>query len=377
MVSFQLLEQSQEDELHKIRLLNVEEKPFKRITKRLLTSGSLLSSPTTLPPTPPPEGTSNEAVVEAQSTAQKALDERRQFREEVLLDFAAFDSSIVRIQFLQNSNAKERERYAAEKIKIMETARDVKDNTSVLRAQLEQAQAMLNQRKKFDDLTEKITNNRLLRPREDQHINLHKLEEECRELEMESETYATTWKERREQFQRIVEEGEQMRRLIRDEKEEVERREGMEENEEDGETGENGSRGGQTPSHRGDEGGTTPRPDGANTPQPASGLEGRNTSHSEERSRSDGLRPRPLPTGSLSRPSSRVGSRQASPASSDRQPVGSTIGGDITMDEARIPSIETAADTHMSGVSGSLTEALENDIPKLQVTAAIDKMDTT
>lgn len=69
---------------------------------------------------------------------------------------------------------------------------------------------------------------------------------------MESMEYAQTWGERREQFGRIVEEGMNLRRLIRDEKEEVERREGMEEGGEDeGDTGSKGKRSAVS----------TPRPD--------------------------------------------------------------------------------------------------------------------
>ena len=224
MATFNILEQREEDELHKLRLLNVEEKPFKRITKRLLTPGSLVSTPSKLP-TPPPENAADDGSLEAEM--QKIADERRQFREDVLLDFAAFESSIARIQFLRNANEQERERYRADKERILNTAQAVRDSTAQLRIQLEEAKTTLEQRKKFDKLAEKITNNKALRPREEQAINLQKLEDECKELERESLTYGVTWAERREQFGRIVEEGMQLRRLIRDEKEEVERREGM------------------------------------------------------------------------------------------------------------------------------------------------------
>ena len=79
---------------------------------------------------------------------------------------------------------------------------------------------------------------------------------EIADLEKESQEYAQTWSERRQQFGRIIEEGMQLRRLIRDEKEEVERREGMEERE-DGEDDQRGrSSGGATPRH--ETGGTTP-----------------------------------------------------------------------------------------------------------------------
>ncbi len=122
--------------------------------------------------------------------------------------------------------------------------------------QLEDAQRTLALRKEYDDLAEKITSNRLLRPREDQHINLAKLNAEIADLEKESQEYAQTWSERRQQFGRIIEEGMQLRRLIRDEKEEVERREGMEERE-DGDDDQKGrSSGVGTPHH--ETGGTTP-----------------------------------------------------------------------------------------------------------------------
>ncbi|EAW06322.1 uncharacterized protein ACLA_080060 [Aspergillus clavatus NRRL 1] len=230
MASYGILDQAEEDNLHKSRLLNVEEKPFKRITKRLLNPQSLVISKATIFPTPPPDETEEDAPA-ADAERQKILDEWRHFSEDATLDFAAFEGSIARIQFLLTSNEKERERYAAEKLRILSTMQTVRDNTSELRVQLEEAQRLLALRKSYDDLAEKITSNRLLRPREDQQANLQKLQAEIADLEKESKEYATTWAERREQFGRIVEEGMQLRRLIRDEKEEVERREGMQEDE--------------------------------------------------------------------------------------------------------------------------------------------------
>ncbi|KAI4252866.1 MAG: hypothetical protein L6R35_007576, partial [Caloplaca aegaea] len=191
---------------------------------------------------------------------QQQLETYRQWREDALLDFAAFESSIVRIQFLLTSNIKERERYAAEKVKIQATAQAVRDNTAELRVQLEEAQRTLALRKEYDALAEKITSNKALRPRAEQHGNLEKLKEEIAGLERESEEYAQTWAERRDQFGRIIEEGMQLRRLIRDEKEEVERREGMEEGE-DGDEGDSAShrgRSSQTATPRPEMGGATP-----------------------------------------------------------------------------------------------------------------------
>lgn len=269
------------DALHKSRLLNVEERPFKRITKRLLTPNSPITTPPTLPPTPPPDGHAlDEAAAAHEAEKQQQLEERRQWREDTLLDFAAFESSIMRIQFLLTSNVRERERYAAEKLTIEATAQAVRENTADLRLQLEEARATLALRKEYDDLAEKITSNRLLRPREDQHANLEKLDAEIAELERESQEYAHTWSERREQFGKIIDEGMQLRRLIRDEKEEGERREGMMEAREDGEDGDAtflhpGRMSGQaTPSHHGDDH-TTPlrtSPSQSQDQSPAGGL---------------------------------------------------------------------------------------------------------
>lgn len=246
------------DALHKSRLLTVEERPFKRITKRLLDPGkSIISTLPTLPPTPPPDASLHDgSAVDNEAEQKPELDERQQWREDALLDFAAFESSIIRVQLLLTSNIKERERYAAEKLKIQATAQAVRDNTADLRIQLEEAQKTLALRKEYDELAEKITNNRLLRPREEQHANLDKLNAEIADLERESQEYTHTWVERRQQFGKIVEEGMQMRRLIRDEKEEVERREGMEEREDGDEDQRGRSSGAVTP--RPDTGGTTP-----------------------------------------------------------------------------------------------------------------------
>lgn len=381
MVSFQLLDQSQEDELHKSRLLNVEEKPFKRITKRIFSVGSLMTTASTLPPTPPPEEGGIEDDTEKELQEQKQLEERRQFREDILLDFAAFDSSIARIQFLRNSNARERERYAAEKVKILETSQAVKDNTAVLRNQLEDAKKTLEQRKKFDELADKILANKLLRPREDQEINLRKLEEECRELEKESETYSRTWAERREQFGRIVEEGMQMRRLIRDEKEEVERREGMDGEEEDGEVGDTGSRGGATPGHGSQSGNATPRPDDVNTPHHRSSSGAQTPAHhgGPDGNGFDGLKP--VPVGSSLRSGSRSGSRHTSPAGSERRREIREEGEDMSMEDAaaKASDAEGNADTPMAEAVPEASAAPDAvDPPRVEVhEPGEDKMDTT
>lgn len=141
-------------------------------------------------------------------------------------------------------------------MKIEATAQAVRDNTADLRVQLEEAQRTLALRKEYDELAEKITSKPILQSRVDQHSNLAKLNAEIADLQRESEEYAETWVQRREQFGRIIDEGMQLRRLIRDEKEEVERREGMEEGEDGEDEGRGTSSGVDTP--RSTVGGTTP-----------------------------------------------------------------------------------------------------------------------
>ncbi|CEJ90507.1 Putative Tho complex subunit 7 [[Torrubiella] hemipterigena] len=281
MASWGLLDERSESDLHKSRLLNVEEKPFKRITKRLTSISSAINGLSTA----------------TSSNDQAASNSTRELQEDLTFDFAAFDSNIARLQFLHDANERERQRYETDKKRILEECQTVRDKNADLREHLDGALATLSQRKKFDELAEKITLNRLLRPREDQLLSLAKLEEECKELERESETYSVTWRERREQFNRIMEEGMMLRRQIRDEKEEVDRREGMNEDaDEDGEP----DRAAPTPRNE-QSGGATPRPD-SDKPD---------DSKDNEDGEPDRLS---VPSASRSRNNSHAGSREASPA---------------------------------------------------------------
>ena len=298
MSSWELLDQETETELHKTRLFNVEEKPFKRITKRLNTLNSLAAS------------------IESSNGDKAGRPQLEQLKEDLTLDFAAFDSAITRLQFLHHANTRERERYTADQHRILSECQAVRQNNVQLREQLEGAQATLAQRKKFDELAEKITSNRLLRPREDQIANLAKLEEECAELERESEMYSETWRERREQFNRIMEEGMMLRRQIRDEKEEVDRREGMNEGAEDDTEVD---KSGQTPANE-PSGNATPHPDGdsqlkadgdAGTPRPGTSQGGRTPLR--ETPVPDSLRPLPDASGTFSRSGSQAPSRDVTP----------------------------------------------------------------
>ncbi|KAI0184568.1 Tho complex subunit 7-domain-containing protein [Xylaria flabelliformis] len=263
---FGLLDEREETELHKTRLLAVEERPFKRLTKRLVTPGTFTNPKL---PTPPPDSSNNADAAEASSSNVDIA----ALKEDIILDFAAFDSAIARLQFLATANAAEREHYASARLRIINTMESVREGNSQLRVRLDEARETLAQRRKFDELADKITGNRMLRTRAEQHVNLAKLAEECEELRRESEAYGDTWRERREQFERLVDEGRRLRALIRDEKEEVERREGMDSDAEDGEAaptpGKGITSGNATPraengaisSNKGDVDTATPRPD--------------------------------------------------------------------------------------------------------------------
>ncbi|KAM0699603.1 hypothetical protein Q7P36_000606 [Cladosporium allicinum] len=269
MSTYGILSQPAEDALHPTRLLGIEERPFQRVTKRLLDRDSLLRSTPKQLPSPPPE-----SVDETSPTTEDAAADshtRQKFREEVLLDFAALESSITRIQLIQTSNARERERYAAEKAKILATAQAVRENTLLLREQLAEAQKVLELRKGYDALASKILEDKKLKSRDECRADIVVLEKEIEELEQEGVEVEGLWSGRREAFERIVHEGEVMRRVIKGIKEpEQGEDEAMDEG--DAEKEEEGSRmgtpgpdDGRTPRH--ESGGRTPMPEGS-TPLP-------------------------------------------------------------------------------------------------------------
>lgn len=220
---FPLLDTPDEDALHYARLLQVEERQYTRISKRLLDRNAMTRRFPTQLPTPPPDATNDDpATSTLESDSAKArvnLDrERAEWRDDLLLDFEAFESGLIRMQLLKNTNERERERYAAEKSKILETAQSVKEATAESRTQLVEAQRTLALRKEYDELADKITSNRMLKPRDEQAAALEKLNTEIAELVAEGSEYGNLWAERSTQFTKIVDEGNAMVRLIRGEK---------------------------------------------------------------------------------------------------------------------------------------------------------------
>ncbi|KAK5168628.1 uncharacterized protein LTR77_005937 [Saxophila tyrrhenica] len=228
-----LPEQAQEDALHATRLLQVEERPFQRVTRNLLSKDSLLKwTPPRQLPSPPPDAHENAPTSE--DTAAEDARKRAQFRLEVLLDFAALESSILRIQLIQSSNARERERYAAEKANIMQTAQSVRENTVALRAQLEEAQKMLELRKGYDELTTKLIFEKKLKPRAETLEDIAGLEKEIEDLEQEGSEFEGVWAGRREAWDKVVAEGGNLVKVIKGIRDEPEGDEKMEEGEEGG-----------------------------------------------------------------------------------------------------------------------------------------------
>jgi hypothetical protein len=274
-----ILSQPAEDALHPTRLLGIEERPFQRVTKRLLDRDSLLRSTPKQLLSPPPEGAEeeDENTPTTEDTAASDPHTRQKFREEVLLDFAALESSITRIQLIQSSNARERERYAAEKAKILATAQAVRDNTLLLREQLAEAQKVLELRKGYDALASKILEDKKLKSRDECRGDITALEKEIEELEQEGVEVEGLWSGRREAFERIVREGEVMRRVIKgikepeqgDENGQGEEDEAMDEGDAEKDEGSRmgtpGLEDGRTPRH--ESGGRTPMPEGS-TPLP-------------------------------------------------------------------------------------------------------------
>lgn len=250
------------DALHATRLLQVEERPFQRVTRNLLGKDSLLKWTPRQLPSPPPEDRDTEAPTHDPGDESA---KRQKFREDILLDFAALESSIVRIQLIQASNARERERYAAEKAKIVETAQAVRDNTMELRAQLAEAQRVLALRKGYDELAAKLIDSQKLNKRSETSEEINKLEKEIEDLEHESGEFEGVWMGRREAFDKVAAEGQNLVKLIKgikdDPEPEHEKDDAMEEVEEaakgdrsrmgtpapEGSTPRPGALGGQTP----------------------------------------------------------------------------------------------------------------------------------
>ena len=248
------------DALHNVsRLLSVEIRPYQRLASAVLKPDALLNARPTQLPTPPPDASAadEQAILDH---AQQQKDELHRFRDNILREAELFNFSILRMKHSHASNEKERERYDTEIDRIQKASQSIRENTLQLRADLSEAKEKLAQRKKFDQLTEKIVTSKVLKPRDEQAVSHAKLDEEINELNEEVEGFKRNWKERRVQFARVVDEGRHMLSKIKEDKEEAERKDMMK-NGDDVEDGEASTVKGEV-SYAG-----TPRPDaGGSTP---------------------------------------------------------------------------------------------------------------
>ncbi|PNS20740.1 THO complex subunit mft1 [Sphaceloma murrayae] len=275
---FALLDPSEEDALHLNRLLTVDERPFQRISKRLLAKDALIQKFPTQLPTPPPDATQETEAAESyrpdrDSTQAREEGERQKYHDDILFDFAGLEATLIRIQFLKNANERERERYAAEKSKILATADAVRANTAELRVQLEEAQHALTLKKEYDALADLILKDKALKPRDVLEAENEKLRNEIEDLEQETRDFGGLWQERRDRFHRVVDEGKSLVKYIKGEKDEGEEEDGEETaegeaNKREGDSSNVGTprpdAGGATPMHLGAEG-----EDGAHAAQQA------------------------------------------------------------------------------------------------------------
>lgn len=314
--TYNILEDTEEvNAVLKARLLPVENRPLRRVLDHFLsTTSPLFNTP----------------------AADQTEEARNAARDVVLVELANLESAIVRIQLLRKSNEQERARYEAEKVRILEEQAAIRANNVELRLQLEEAQLTLSVRKEYDVLADKITSNKMLRPREDQNAQIEKLNGEIQELEEESIEYKKVWAERREQFARVVDEGQHMLRLIKGDKED---------HKDATEIGEDGSLHGSAVG--------TPRIDGSGTPYP-----GGDTQDGDRPSASNLLRVEsPTLTGSRAPSPARTGHNSTKPD------------GDITMQDA--PDTPAAQTNLTSELEEGEAEDDDND------DGEIDEMETS
>lgn len=251
------------------RLLAVEARPYTHAAGRMLKPNFFDDARPRQLPSPPPDATAaDEEVASVEVQRQQQLHKIELWRRDLMNELSTLDFAVLRAEFTTNSNHDERKRYAIEKDSITEKQQHVKDTIEELRVKLVSAKETLAVRKTYDELTEKITSSKMLKPRDEQAIAHAKLDEEIAELEHEVASAKQTWSERRTQFGRIEDAAREMLQLIKDEKEEAERKEGMmKDGDEEGDGEGSASRG--EVSRVG-----TPRPEGGLTPMhPSQGAE--------------------------------------------------------------------------------------------------------
>ncbi|KAF2640146.1 hypothetical protein P280DRAFT_427924 [Massarina eburnea CBS 473.64] len=257
--------QESEDALHiASRLLAIEVRPYTRLSNHLTKAEHAFATvrQTHLPSPPPDAAAADEEAAAKFITREQQVEKAQAWRSEVLTNLELMDYTALRSELTIQSNNAERERYTKDKVINGDKQQDVTRSIKKLQAELEEAKKTLAIRKEYDELAEKITSSKMLKPRDEQKLAHAKLDEEIAELKQQVQNAKDTWEERRQQFQRIDSETQKMANMIKEEKMEAERKEGMMkdgDDENDGDT----TRG--DGSYIG-----TPRPDGSMTPIPGS-----------------------------------------------------------------------------------------------------------
>lgn len=239
MSYFTLLSQAEEDDLHAQRLLNIEEKPYKRIQKRLLAPSNpiheylrrkpIASSIQDENTVSDREGDidGNDGSLQHSSKTPEELEaylkSLTQFQHSTLHDFSGLTTSLARLQFLLAANVTERARYANQVTSISSQQTSIREQTTSLRSRLEDVRQQLEIRKGYDLLAEKVIKDQatgeVAKTREELNVACDKLRNEIEELEREGEEIKGAWKERRDVLQNVIGEADRLRRVVRGEPE--------------------------------------------------------------------------------------------------------------------------------------------------------------
>ena len=221
-----MLSRTATDALHARRLLNIEVKNYDRVkrhVKDFIDRKKNLAQPPTF--SDDIDGTTKQAALD--EFKQSQANESKAAKEDLNMELQAYKAYIRRTQFLLNQNEEERKRYEDKKKTLTDKISEIRKANEALRERLAAAQQKRETREKYDKLAETITSKPHLKPREEQRATNEKLQAEIDELDHEHTEYTRVWSDRREQFSRIVDQGQQLLRSIKDEKEEAERKEGL------------------------------------------------------------------------------------------------------------------------------------------------------
>lgn len=249
MSHFQPLPPDDEDALHTARLLNVEERHYKRVLKTLVSKSNPINEylnrkPTTLPPsqhnqeftTADEDEVASSPIADEPATtaahpsnspvsADEYIKTLKTFHHSVQHDYTSFLSSLARTQFLLRQNATEVERYRTQSTSITAQCSEVKSETTQLRSRLRQAQQTMDLRRKWDTQAQDVLfvkgdeKNGRRKTRAELTAEMDKLRNEIDELQREGEELNHAWLTRREVFADVVSQGRKMRRVVRGEPE--------------------------------------------------------------------------------------------------------------------------------------------------------------